>query len=188
MFPKLRFDPAKDVPAGYRMAGRIVPLGPMTIPNQPDGPKFTTESGEEFGTKVANLASGPVAPNKKGKVTFDAATMWQSAKAGTGWVAVEVAFPCAVELTHVGGHSQHSGEYNAATAVRVAVPGATGKFRQVARVVLKSPDERVSVSKAKSRVWRFEFQAGASRAVTLRGLQFFAGADELFPPLIPSQP
>jgi hypothetical protein len=188
VFPKLRFDPAKDVPGGYRMVERIVALGPMPIPNQPDGPKFTTASGEEFGAKVANLASGPVAPNTKGKVTFDAATMWQSAKAVTGWVAVEVAFPCAVELSHVGVHSQHSGEYNAATAVRVAVPGATGKFRQVAQVVLKSPDEKVPVPKTKSRVWRFEFRAGASQAVTLRGLQFYAGVDELFPPLIPSQP
>lgn len=188
VFPKLRFDPVKDVPAGYKMAGRIVPLGPMTIPNQPDGPKFETASGEDFGSRVASLATGPVAPNKKGKVTFDAATMWQSAKARNGWVSVDVTFPYEVELSHIAVHSQHSGEYNAARAVRVAVSDPKGQFRQVADVTLKSPDEKVSVPKTKARAWRFEFQAGASQCVTLRGLRFYSGADELFPPLVPSPP
>ena len=36
VFPGLRFDPAKDVPPGYSIAGRIVPIGPMKIPGQPD--------------------------------------------------------------------------------------------------------------------------------------------------------
>lgn len=188
VFPKLKFDPGRSLPAGYKLAERVVPLGPMKIPNHPDGPKFSTDSGEEFGTKVANLAAGPPAPNKKGKVTFDAGTMWQSGKSKTGWVAVEVAFPYEVELTHVGVHSQHSGEYNAARAVRVAAQDAKDKFRQVARADLKSADEKVALTKTKARVWRFEFQAGESQTVTLRGLQFYAGADELFPPLVPAQP
>lgn len=190
VFPKLKFDPARDVSAGYKMAERIVTLGPMKIPDQPDGPKFATESGEDFGSKVTNLARGPLGSNKKekGKVTFDAGTMWQSAKTKTGWVSVEVAFPYEVELTHVGVHSQHSGEYNAARAVRVAVPGPKDKFRQVAQAALKSADDKVTIPKTKSRVWRFEFQAGESQSVTLRGLRFYSGADELFPTLIPPQP
>jgi hypothetical protein len=187
-FPKLRFDPVKDVPAGYKMAERIVPIGPMKIPDQLNGPKFATDSGEDFGSKVANLANGPLGPNKKGKITFDAATMWQSAKTGTGWVSVEVTFPYAVELSHIGVHSQHSGEYNAARAVRVAARDAKDQFRQVAKVDLKSPDEKVPVTKTKARVWRFEFQAGESQCVTLRGLRFYSGPDELFPALVPSQP
>jgi hypothetical protein len=188
VFPKLRFDPARDVPAGYKLAERIVPLGPMQIPNQPNGPKFTTPSGEEFGTKVANLAVGPVAPNKKGKVTFHAGTMWQSAKSSTGTVSVEVSFPYEVELSQIGVHSQHSGTYNAAHAVRVMVRDARDQLRQVARTALKSPDAKVPVPKTKARVWRFEFQAGPSQSVTLRGLRFYSGADELFPPLVPSHP
>lgn len=186
VFPKLKFDPAKDVPADYKMAERIVPLAPMKIPNHPDGPKFSTDSGEEFNTKVANLGTGPIGPNKKGKVTFDVGTMWQSGKSKTGWVSVEVKFPHEVELSHVGVHSQHSGEFHAARAVRVAAQDAKDKFRQVAQAALKSPDEKVAVTKAKARVWRFEFQAGESQAVTLRGLRFYSGPDELFPPLIPN--
>lgn len=190
VFPKLKFDPAKDVPAGYKIAERIVPLGPMKIPNQPDVPKFSTESGEEFGTKVANLANGPLGSNKKqkGKVTFDAGTMWQSGKTKTGWVSVEVTFPYEVELTQIAVHSQHSGEYNAARGVRVAVPGAKEQVRQVVQTALKSADEKVPVPKTKARVWRFEFAAGESQSVTLRGLRFYSGADELFPPLVPSPP
>jgi hypothetical protein len=190
VFPKLRFDPAKDIPAGYKIAERIVPLGFMKIPNHPDGPKFTTESGEDFGTKVTNLATGPIGSNKKekGKVTFDAGTMWQSARSKTGWVSVEVKFPYEVELTQIGVHSQHSGEYNAARAVRVAAQDAKEQFRQVTQTALKSPDEKVTITKTKARVWRFEFQAGDSQSVTLRGLRFFSGADELFPTLLPSQP
>ncbi len=193
VFPKLRYDPARDVPAGYKLAERVIPFGALRIPNQPDGPGFATESGEEFGTKAANLGKRSVAPNapgkEKGQVTFDAATMWQSAKSGTGWVSVDVSFPYEVELTGVGVHSQHSAEYNAARAVRVAVKGdGPGTFRQVATADLKSPDETVPVPRTKARAWRFEFQAGTSQCVTLRGLRFYAGPDELFPPLVPPQP
>ncbi|QEL15589.1 hypothetical protein [Limnoglobus roseus] len=188
VFPALRFDPANDVPTGYAIADRIVPLGPMKLPDHPDGPKFTTASGEDFGTKVANLRAGPVGPNKKGKVTFDAGTMWQSAKAAGGWVTVDVALPYETELTAVGVHSQHSGEYNAARAVRVSIAKEKGQSRKIAQVSLKSADEKVAIPKTKAKEWRFEFQAGESQAVTLRGLRFYAGADELFPPLVPSTP
>ena len=188
VFPKLKFDPAKDVPAGYKIAERIVPLGPMIIPNHPGVPKYTTDSGEDFGTKVANLANGPLGSNKKekGKVTFDAGTMWQSGKSKTGWVSVEVTFPYEVELSHIGVHSQHSGEFHAARAVRVSVPDAKDKLRQVVLAALKSADDKVAVPKTKARVWRFEFQTGESQSVTLRGLRFYSGTDELFPTQIPS--
>jgi hypothetical protein len=190
VFPKLKFDPAKDIPAGYKLAPRIVTLGPMKIPNHPDGPKFTTQSGEEFSTKVTNLANGPVGPNDKvkGKVAFDTRTMWQSGKTKTGWVSVEVAFPYEVELTQIGVHTQHSGAYHAARAVRVAVADAKGKYRQVAQAALKSADEKVPLAKTKATIWRFEFQAGQSQMVVLRGLRFYSGDGELFPTLVPTLP
>lgn len=190
VFPKLKFDPAKDVPAGYKMAERIVTLGPMVIPNHAELPRFTTDSGEDFSTKVANLAKGPIGPNKKekGKVTFDAGTMWQSGKSKTGWVKVEVTFPYEVELTQIAVHSQHSGEYHIARAVRISVLGAKDQFRQVTKADLKSADEKVNLTKTKARVWRFEFQSGESQSVTLRGLRFFSGTDELFPPQVPNSP
>jgi hypothetical protein len=188
-FPKLRFDPEKDVPQGYAFDERIVPLGKMKIPGQPGGAKVTTESGEMHGSKVANIVQGRILPSKKtGKVTFDASTMWHSAKAPTGWVSVQVAFPYEVELTRVAVHSQHSGEHHAAHAVRAALRDSAQEFRVVAEANLKSADDMVTLPKTKGRVWRFEFRAGESGVVTLRGLRFFSGDDEVFPPLVPYLP
>jgi hypothetical protein len=101
-------------------------------------------------------------------------------------VSLEVKFPYEVELTQIGVHSQHSGEYNAARAVRVAAQNAKEQIKQVAQSALKSTDDKVTIPKTKSRVWRFEFQAGDSQSVTLRGLRFYSGLDELFPPLVPN--
>jgi hypothetical protein len=189
-FPKLKFDPKKDVPEGYSLAAQLVPLGPMTIPGQPDGVKVTTNAGEILDSKVANIVQGQIRPSEKmGAVTCDGATMWHSAITATGWVAVEVTFPYEVELTRLGVHSQHSGEYHAARAVRISVREAGRKFRSVAKADLKSVDDMVKFPKTKGRVWQFEFQAGEpGGCVVLRGLQFFAGDDELFPPLVPYQP
>jgi hypothetical protein len=183
--PKLRFDPKTDIPPQYALAERIVPLGPMNLPNHPGGVQVTTESGEEFGSKVANIVQGQILPSKKaGGVTFDGNLMWQSAKTRTGWVTVEVVFPYEAELTRVEVHSQHSGQYHAAQAVRISVQGAKDAFESVKTAKLNSVDASVTLPKTKGQRWRFAFQAGKSGCVVLRGLRFFSGEDELFPPLV----
>jgi hypothetical protein len=188
-FPKLEFDADKDVPQGYTIAERIVTLGPMVIPGQPDGIRVTTTSGEDYGSKVANIVQGQILPSKKtGKVTFDGKLMWSSAKTATGWATVDVSFPYEVELTGIGVHSQHSGQYHPARAVRVRVRANEGPFRDVANAELKSVDETVALPKTKGKTWQFDFQADETNCVVLRGLQFFSGDDELFPPLVPYRP
>ena len=187
VFPGLRFDARREVPRGYSLAERIVTLGPMKIPDQPDGVEITTESGEQHGSKVANVVQGRIATSlKTGKVTFDAKTMWHSAKTPTGWVSVQVAFPYEVELSRVVIHSQHSGMSHAAQAVRISAHDSGGHFHEITRSDLRSADDAVTLPPTTSKVWRFEFQAGPSGYVVLRGLQFFAGDDELFPPLVPA--
>jgi hypothetical protein len=188
-FPGLRFDPTSDVPGGYTMA-RLVTLGPMKIPGQPDGVQVTTDSGEGHGSKVAHVVQGRILPSQKtGKVTFDPATMWHSARSPTGWVSVQLTFLFEVGLTRVVVHSQHSGAYHPAHAVRVSVADSSGRFRPVAAAALRSADDAVTLPRpTKGRVWRFDFRAGESGCVVLRGLQFFSGGDELFPPLVPYQP
>jgi len=189
VFPYLRFDPQKDVPQVYSMAARIVTLGPMRIPGQSDGVQATTDSGEERGSKIASIVRGRVAPNARGgQETFDARTMWQSAEAPAGRVSVQIAFPYDVELTRVAIHSQHGGEHHAARAVAVFVRDSAERFSVVQEADLKSADETVKLPRTKGREWRFEFLAGPSRRVVLRGLRFFSGKDELFPPLIPCEP
>ena len=149
---------------------------------------MTTVSGEDFGSKVGNIVQHQIRESKKtGKVTYESTSMWSSAKSKTGWVSVQVTFPFEIELTGLGVHSQHSGEYHAARAIRVAVQDTDGKFQPVTKADLKSIDDAVKFAKTKAKVWQFEFQAGESGIVVLRGLQFFSGDDELFPPLIPKQ-
>jgi hypothetical protein len=186
VFPKLRFDTNKDIPRGYSLAPKIVCLGPMRIPGQPEGVKVTTTSGEIYGSKVANIVQGQILPSRKtGETTFDAKTMWHSAHAASGWVSVELTFPCEVELTQIRIHSQHSGQYHAAHAVRIARLIGTNKFRPVIETSLKSIDDALGLPKVKAQTWKLDFRAGPSGFVVLRGIQFYAGKDEIFPSLVP---
>ncbi|MDD2716485.1 MAG: hypothetical protein PHW04_11405 [Candidatus Wallbacteria bacterium] len=186
VFSKFRFDPGTDVPPGYSIAARIETIPPMKIPGQPDGLKISTESGEEYGSKISNLLQGFIGPNKKdGTVTYDAATMWHSAKTKDGWASVQLTFPYDVELSRIVIHSQHSGEYHIAEAVRLAVRNKAGWFCRIIEADLKSADDAVMFTQTKGRVWRMELRAGESRYIVLRGLQFFSGSEELFPPQLP---
>jgi hypothetical protein len=188
-FPKLRFDPDKDVSPDYTIADRVVPLVPMVIPGQPDGVRVTTESGETYGSKVANVVQNEIRPSKKtGRVTFDGNVMWSSAKSKTGWLAVDLTFPYEAELTRLMIHSQHSGQYHPAKAVRVSVRRDGGEYRRVMEAELQSVDATVDVPKTKGKIWRLEFKADETGMVVLRGLRFFSGEDELFPPLVPYAP
>ena len=184
-FPKLKFDPKTDVPAGYQLAKKLVPLGPMTIPGHANV-TVATDAGEEYKSKVGNIVQGSILPSvKTGQVTFDASTMWQSSNSKTGWVTVQVTLPYEVELTRLGIHSQHSGEYHATEAIRVSVKDSKGKFQSVLKADLKAADGVVTLPKTKGRVWQLEFQADKTCCVVIRGIQFYSGDDELFPPLIP---
>jgi hypothetical protein len=82
-------------------------------------------------------------------------------------------------------HSQHSGQYDIAKAVRVAVGENGEHLRQVIETNLDFADAGVSFPATKGRVWQLELRADETGEVTLRGLQFFSGEDELFPPLVP---
>jgi hypothetical protein len=185
VFPTFHFDPEKDIPRSYSLA-KIVTLEPMKIPGQPEGPVVTTHSGEQHGSRVANIVQGRIGENKRdGNITFDARTMWHSAKSTTGWAAVQITFPYEVELTRIVVHSQHSGQYHIAKAVRVAAGDNREHLRQVSETNLDSADSAVSFPTTKGRVWQLELRTDETGEVTLRGLQFFSGDDELFPPLIP---
>ena len=177
-----------DVPKGYLLAAHLATLGPMKIPGQTDI-RVATDAGEDAGSKVGNIVQGQIRESKKtGKVTYDGATMWHSAKSKTGSVSVQVTFPFEVELTALGVHSQHSGEYHPARAIRVSTQDPKGKYKEVSKGDLPSADERVKLPKTKGKVWLFEFQTGESGIVVLRGLQFFSGDDEIFPTLVPIKP
>ena len=100
------------------------------------------------------------------------------------WVSAEFSFPMPVELTAIGVHSQHSGKYNMATAVKVQALSET-RFETLVERAVRKPDTRVSFQPTTARTWRLFFKSGKRPKVCIRGLRFFSGDDEIFLPRIP---
>ncbi len=143
--------------------------------------KVRTEYGETYNSKVSNIIQHVIKPSlNTGKVTYDSSTMWHSAQVNSGWVSVFITFPNPVELTAVGVHTQHSGIYHAAEAVRIYAAEPANKYRLVADTVLPSVDARINLPRTKAQQWKFEFKPGKSGYVVVRGLQFFNGTTELY--------
>jgi hypothetical protein len=190
-FPNLRYDSRSDCPAGYSIVRQIIGLGPMELADQPKI-EVTTPAGEARGSKVSNIVQGQILPNTSGEQTaagaeppsFDPQTMWQSDRTSSGWATVRVVFPFEAELSKVAVHSQHGGKSDAAEGLRIAVDTGSG-LREIAAKPLASADATVSFPPTKARTWEFTFKAGESRSVVIRGLQFFSGDEEIFPPLVP---
>jgi hypothetical protein len=190
-FPNLRYDWRSDCPADYSIVRQIIGLGPMELAGQPMI-AVTTSSGEAGRSKVSNIVQGQILQNTSGEQTaagsepptFDPQTMWQSDRTSSGWATVRIVFPFEVELSKVAVHSQHGGKHDGAEAVRIAVDTDNGRQEVVAKP-LASADAAVSFPPAKARTWEFAFKAGESRSVVIRGLQFFSGGEEVFPPLVP---
>ena len=175
VFPNTRFDVKTDLPSGYELFPRVITLPAMKIPGRPDyGPTFSTPSGEDSGSRITNLNQRFIPSSEGPGVTFDKRNMWASKKQPSGKVVVNVEFPFEVTLTSFKIHSEHSGQYNRASALacRRSVGGAS---RTVADSPLTDADDQVDFSAATSQLWRLTLQAGKSGKVCLRGLQFFNG-------------
>jgi hypothetical protein len=97
---------------------------------------------------------------------------------------LDVVFPAAVTLTRVGIHSQHSGKYHAADALRVEV-ASSGGFDPVGETALESVDQVVPIPSRTARSWRLWLHAADGNAVVLRGLRFFGRKGEIVPPVVP---
>jgi len=186
VFRNLTFDPAADVPVGYEMPKRPGWLGPMDIPGQlPYSLSATTDSGEAYGSKVGNMLLMPIAPSSGPGNTFDPSTMWHSEESKDGWVQADVSFPCPVRLSAVAVHTQHSGICHAAHAVRILAASGEG-WTEVVEAELPTVDCVVTLAPTTAQGWRFRFRAGESNRVVVRGLRFFSGETEVFPPFLPA--
>jgi len=185
IFPDLTFDPAQDVPEGYPMPEGVKWLGPQEIPGQVSYKLLaTTGSGETNGSTVGSMLLTPVAPSAGPGITFDPHTMWHSGEATEGWVQAEVTFPVEVRLSKVIAHTQHSGEHHAARALRIEAKSGD-EWLEVAESELPTVDCAVTFTPTAATEWRFHFQAGPSNLIVIRGLRFFSGDAEVFPPLVP---
>ncbi len=184
VFPKLKFDPRRDIPRGYKISPRVIGLPPMPAHQGPDyAIDVTTTSGERLGGKVGNVVLKRIRPNDPA-VPFDAGNMWHSEDLPTGWATIELTFPITVTLSGLSIHTQIRGKYHMAEAIRVEAKEGND-YRQVAAAELPSPDEVVMFPAATAQNWRIHFRAGSTNKVAVRGLRFCCGSDEIFPLPIP---
>lgn len=188
VFPGLRFDPKRDIPLGYSISEPVISLGRPGIPGQPDRVAMTTDTGSEDG-RVTNIVQSWYIPTieQNDALRFDHRLIWRSAKTSTGWITIQATLPYESTLTGLGIYSGDNRGNHTACSLRISVHIAAGQFRQITAVKLSSPDEVITFSKTKAQVWRFEMETGSSQQVFLRGLRFFSGREEFFPPQIPYQ-
>lgn len=184
LFPRLYFDSRLDVPLGYRM-GNCVPLALQDeIPGQrPFTIKVETSSGETHGSSIENIVHGLIKVkgqrSPKIRSAFDPHTMWHSGVTSTGWVTTTVTFPVSVTLCKVCIHSQYSGQYHMATALRVQAMRSNG-LKDVCQQPLFTRDAFVEFPPTTTQTWRLHFRPGNSRQVVIRGLRFFSPGREIF--------
>lgn len=80
--------------------------------------------------------------------------------------------------------SEHSGQFHAAQQVQIHRLSAAGAFDLVKQEALSQPNAIVSFSEAKAQVWRLSFRGQPGGHVVLRGLRFFQGSHEWYPPAV----
>ncbi len=187
VFPRTAFDPRRDVPAGYSLSNRIVPLGPMQLPGIADFyPQVTTTAGEDVGSKVANVVSAEIQPSVGPGITYNPATMWHSKPLPDGKAVLDISFPMRVRLSAIAVHSQHSGIDHAATALRLTVVDGTDRRTVVEQADL-GVNQIVKFPPVAATNWSLELSAGKSRTLVIRGLRFFDGDEEVCPHQVPYQ-
>ncbi len=184
VFARLYFDSKVDVPLVYKMGSFVRLALEDEIPGQrPFTIKVKTSSGEAHGSSVENIVHGLITVkgqrSPKIRSAFDPHTMWHSGVTNAGWVTVTVTFPVSVTLCKVCIHSQYSGQYHRATAVRVQAMQSSG-FKDVCQQPLFTRDAFIEFPPTIAQTWRFHFRAGTSRQVVIRGLRFFSPGGEIF--------
>lgn len=185
VFPNLKFNPDIDLPDKYNISENIIWLGPMSIPGHfPYAIDVSTMNGEAYGSKATNAVLGQIKNNAGPGITYDAGTMWHSETSVDSWVSIDLKFPIDLSLNKIVVHSQHSGKYHTAKAVRVQVKQGAG-FSDISKKELNSPDDAVGFSMTRGDEWRLWFKCGESHALVIRGLQFFHDDTEVFPPFVP---
>ena len=184
VFDDLEFDPGKDAPKGYKLR-EIRHLGPLDLPPH-TMIQVETSSGETYGSSVQNIVHFRIKRSvSRGRNNFDTKSMWHSARQADGVASVKLTFPETVELDRFKVHSQHSGKSHEVRGVRVSTIGMDSSVTEVASSEIDFPDGEIAFAKETSKRWKLEFKAGKSGAVVIRGLRFFSGDQELYPPLIP---
>ena len=185
VFPNLEFDRERDIPKGYDLGG-VVTFPALKIPNRLQGIAVSTDSGEAYKSSVSNIVQGRIYPSiDRGEIEFKSKKMWHSDKLKSGWATVELEFPKLVTLDRIEIYSQHSGTAHPVVAAKVFAVTEDGQSKLQCNKKDLEPVASLAFNATESEKWKLELRAGKSKRVVVRGLRFFNGARELFPPRVP---
>ena len=107
--------------------------------------------------------------------------MWHSEPVAEN-VTLDLTFPFPVELTKIRLYSGHSGQYHPVKAFSCSVPNADGTQKLLANHEMRSFDGEVTFAATESQHCYLELTPSESKTVVLRGLRFYSGTTEVFPP------
>jgi hypothetical protein len=80
------------------------------------------------------------------------------------------------------------GTAEAIQSVKVSWFATSGELRSVGSTKVKATDQTVQFAKNSAKKWRIGFQVQPGGSAVIRGLEFYDGKEQLFPPLVPYQP
>ena len=182
VFPDFTFDPQTDIPADYPMVNIVIALYPPV--HLPGHPPYEVKVTSDCPTKDGSLKN--VVPKFiESQQSTKMENLWVSGDAAEdGWIKIMVQFSEETTLTSIALHSQHGESINRAEALRVEYESASG-FMMVTEQKIETPDVLIHFAQTNAQQWRFTVKAGASKRVTIRGMEFFNGDIQLYPPLYP---
>jgi hypothetical protein len=159
-----------------------MPFGAVKLEGQPDyAIDVKSNAGAAFNSKLESCVVGHFRASPGPTLYYDAGSMWHSEPV-EGNVTLDLTFPFPVELTKIQLYSGHSGQYHPVKAFSVSVPTATGSQNSLANHEMKSFDGEVTFSGTESQQWHLEMTPSESKTIVLRGLRFYSGKTEIFPP------
>lgn len=186
VFSKFPFDPKRDVPPDYVEMKKIVTLGPMTLPDQPEFyPTLTSQTGLIATQKVDICVREEIRPSIGPEINFDMTSMWHSARNLQGYDGnIEITFPFPVRLSGISVHSEIGARGHAAHGIRVQTMENSQRKMVVDRPLTKV-NELVSFPAAISQKWMLNFKGDETGTFVIRGLRFFDQGAEVFPHQVP---
>ena len=181
--PNFEFDPARHIPPGYEIKGRVQTHSAGTYEGAVDYRiDVSTDAGEAFQTRASRVVIDRIYPSPGPEVSFDQHSMWHS-DAIAGEANIDLTFPFPVELTRIRIYSGHSGKYHAVRSARVLVKAERG-FREIGRRDFRAFNDQIDFPATESQSWRLVLRPGDSRKLVIRGTRFYSGTTEIFRPYL----
>lgn len=191
IFPNFHFDPATDIPKGYKISKSVIMLvSPDEIPEEKTF-FITTQSGcpELLGSKVQNVVHKLILPfeypnTEKDIKGFNANEMWMTTVPAGQWGTLDIQLPIEVPLTKICLHAGCGGNLYGIKKVKLqAIQGQ--KVSDLAELTITSPDMFIAFKPCSTDHLRLSFQTGDEETVVLRGIRFFTKDCEVLCPDYP---